>query len=100
MRAIALGCGPGELSAELADRLGADVDAIDSSPAMIAKVPPHPRLAARLADIATVEDLARYDLVFSNAALQWVPDNEGLMARILGALRPGAQVPAQLPNNG
>ena len=30
-----------------------------------------------------------YDLVFSNACLQWVPGHEQLLPRLIGLLRPG-----------
>ncbi len=100
MRAIDLGCGTAELSGLLADRLGAEVRAIDSSQAMLDKAPPHPRVTLALEDIAAVDDFARYDLVFSHAALHWVPDNERLMARMLSSLPPGAQVAVQVPRNG
>jgi trans-aconitate 2-methyltransferase len=99
-RAIDLGCGTAQLTATLADRLGAQVEAIDSSPAMLAKAAPHPRVAVREGDIASVADYARFDLVFSNAALHWVPEHEVLFGRILGAMRPGAQIAVQMPRNG
>src|SRR5579883_921125 len=53
----------------------------------------------RQGDIADERDFERWDLVLSNAALQWVPDNERLMARLLDGLRSGAQVAVQVPKN-
>ncbi len=103
MRAIDLGCGTGELTALLGERLdAAHVEGVDSSPAMLAQAAARAsqRVSFRLGDIAEVEDFGRFDLVFSNAALHWVPDNAGLMERILGELRPGAQIAVQLPRNG
>lgn len=101
MRAIDLGCGTGELTAVLAERLDADVDGIDTSPAMLAKAAPlaHSRLRFRDQDIAALTDLSPFDLVFSNAALHWVPDHEGLLRRLLPTMRPGAQLVFQLPRN-
>ncbi|HLZ71023.1 MAG TPA: methyltransferase domain-containing protein [Dehalococcoidia bacterium] len=102
MQAIDLGCGTGELTALLAERLpAATVLGVDSSAAMLEQAAP--RAGARLSfarqAAATLADFSAYDLVFSHAALQWVPNNEGLMRRILGSLRPGAQIAVQLPNN-
>lgn len=102
MRVIDLGCGTGELAALLADRLpAASVLGVDASAAMLeqAAVRAGGSVQFLQRDVATIEDFSGYDLVFSHAALQWIPDNEGLMRRILGSLRPGAQVAVQLPNN-
>lgn len=102
MRVIDLGCGGGELTALLAERLPAsDVLGVDSSAAMLAEAEPRARarLSFRHQDITTLMDYGDYDLVFSHAVFQWAPDNEGLMARILSMLRPGAQIAVQLPKN-
>ncbi|MCL6650408.1 MAG: methyltransferase domain-containing protein, partial [Chloroflexi bacterium] len=97
-----LGCGTGELTAMLAARLpDAHVEGLDSSTAMLERTAQYAsaRVSFRLQDIGAIEDYSSYDLVFSNAALQWVPDNEGVMARMLAQLRPGAQVAVQVPKN-
>ncbi len=100
MRVIDLGCGTAELSAELADKLGAEVEAIDSSSEMLAKAKPHPRRTVRLADLTTLDDFGAYDLVLSNAVFHWVADNERVLSRILATMRAGAQIAVQLPTNG
>lgn len=102
MRVIDLGCGTGELTAELAERLpDAAVEGVDSSTAMLEQAAARAggRVSFRQQDIAAIEDFSGYDLVFSNAALQWLPDNEGLMARMLGTMGPGAQIAVQVPKN-
>ncbi|MSP60598.1 MAG: methyltransferase domain-containing protein [Myxococcales bacterium] len=103
MKVIDLGCGTGELTALLAERLpGASVEGIDSSDEMLARAAPRAsaRVTFRRAGILEISDYAAYDLVFSHAAFQWVPDNERLMERILFGLKAGAQIAVQLPRNG
>src|SRR5579864_2812048 len=102
MQVIDLGCGTGELATHLAERLpGAIVEGIDSSATMLEQASSRAslRVSFRRADIAEIEDYSRFDLVFSNAALQWVPDNEAVFARILGTMKPGAQLAVQVPRN-
>src|SRR5205823_10558844 len=44
-------------------------------------------------------DRKGWDLIFSNAALQWVPDNEAILARLAKLLAPGGQIAVQVPAN-
>jgi trans-aconitate 2-methyltransferase len=102
MRILDLGCGTGELTAMLAERFpGSTVLGIDTSSEMLAKAEAYAseRVQFRQADIATFDGYDGFDLVFSHAAFQWVPDNEALMARILTQLKPGAQLAVQMPKN-
>jgi trans-aconitate 2-methyltransferase len=103
MRVIDLGCGTGELTEMLSHRLvDANVEGVDSSPSMLAQAIPRSseRLTFRQADVREIEDFSAYDLVFSNAALQWVPNHEGLLSRVLNQLRPGSQIAVQVPKRG
>jgi trans-aconitate 2-methyltransferase len=95
-----LGCGTGELTARLAERLGvADMTGSDTSPAMLARASAHQRPGLRFEE----QDLARWtspgdhDLVFANASLQWVPDHPGVIARWWAALRTGGHLALQVP---
>ena len=102
-RAVDLGCGTGELTARLAEHLGtADCVGVDSSPAMLEKATPleRPGLHFELGDIGTFGATAEYDVIFSNAALHWVPDHPELLARLRAGLRPGGQLAVQVPANG
>ncbi|MHB8577306.1 MAG: methyltransferase domain-containing protein [Dehalococcoidia bacterium] len=102
MRVIDLGCGTGVQSAMLAERLpGAVVEGVDSSPAMLQQAASRAskQISFRQADISAMSGYDAYDLIYSNAVLQWVPDNEGLLDRMLGAMRPGTQIAVQVPKN-
>jgi trans-aconitate 2-methyltransferase len=102
MRVVDLGCGTGELTRELHRRLdAAETLGIDSSPAMLAKAAAFACDGLRFerADIASFDDAAGFDLVFSNAALQWLPDHERLFARLARLVRPSGRLAAQMPMN-
>ena len=100
---IDLGCGPGNSTQVLAERWpNAELTGLDSSPEMIE--------AARLirpsrkwvvGDIAnwTAREERPYDVVFSNAALQWVPDHATLFPRLMAQLATGGSLAVQVPNN-
>jgi len=102
MRVIDLGCGSGELTRELHRHVkGRDTLGLDSSAAMLAKSDGFVADGLRFArgDIADFASGPDYDLVFSNAALHWLPDHEVLFARLSAALAPGGQLAVQLPSN-
>ncbi|MGN8130484.1 trans-aconitate 2-methyltransferase [Paenarthrobacter sp. 22069] len=103
-RVVDLGCGPGNLTATLAERWpGAAIQGIDSSAEMLAKAAPLaadlPALQFTQADIAAWMPDSRIDVVVSNAALQWVPGHQEMMRKWLAALRPGAWFAMQVPGN-
>jgi trans-aconitate 2-methyltransferase len=95
-----LGCGPGN-SAELLLRRFPDarVIGLDTSDAMLA----HARLRAPGAqfskqDIADWSPEDQPDLIFANAALQFLPDHHRLFPRLMSYLAPGGTLAAQMPN--
>ena len=101
---VDLGCGPGNLTATLAERWpAAEVTGLDSSAEMLAQSAVHahrlPHLSFGLADIAGWMPSAETDVVVTNAALQWVPGHRDLLARWLAALKPGAWFALQVPGN-
>ncbi|TLM86535.1 trans-aconitate 2-methyltransferase [Pseudarthrobacter sp. NamE2] len=101
---VDLGCGPGNLTATLAERWpGAEVVGIDSSPDMLAKAAPlserYPSLNFEKADISGWTPPAGTDVVVSNAALQWVPGHRDMIRSWLEVLRPGAWFAMQVPGN-
>jgi SAM-dependent methyltransferase len=95
-----LGCGTGELAAEI-QRRGARVWALDADPAMVAAAGErlgHDRvLLADGHDFALPEPV---DAVFSNAALHWMPRPAAVIARVRAALRPGGRFVAELGGAG
>ncbi|HEV8374262.1 MAG TPA: methyltransferase domain-containing protein, partial [Actinomycetota bacterium] len=100
-RVVDLGCGSGELTAQLHRLLAAgETLGLDSSPAMLE------RATALAADGLRFElrDIAGFggggwDVVFSNAALHWLPDHEALFGRLVAALAAGGQLAVQMPAN-
>lgn len=101
-RVLDLGCGPGELTADLARRLRAsEVVGIDSSAAMLEQAAAHAGDGLRFeqGDIGELE-ATDVDVIFSNAALQWLADHEAALARWTAALAPDGQLAVQVPANG
>jgi trans-aconitate 2-methyltransferase len=102
-RVVDLGCGSGELTAELADRTGADDTlGIDNSAAMLADAAAHARPGLRFeaADLGAWTSAHDHDLVFANASLHWAPDHPAVLRRWVAALADGGQVAVQVPANG
>ncbi|MBA2596375.1 MAG: methyltransferase domain-containing protein [Chloroflexota bacterium] len=102
MRVVDLGCGTGELTREMHRRLAArETLGIDNSPAMLAKTEPFAGdgLTFMEGDIGAFTSQAGYDLVFSNAALHWIPDHEALLRRLTAALTETGQLAVQVPAN-
>ena len=98
---IDLGCGPGPVTARLAQHWPeAKVTGVDSSPDMLAQARRnHPALQWRQADVADWEPEAPVNLLFSNACLQWLPDHARLFPRLLSHLTPGGVLAVQMPRN-
>jgi len=97
---VDLGCGTGEHTRTLAGRFpGARVLGLDSSAEMLAQADASglPRLRFERGDI--LEFAGEFDLIFSNAALQWLPDHPALLARLWERLRPGGAFAVQVPAN-
>ena len=100
---IDLGCGPGNSTALLAERWpNAAITGLDSSPAMIrAAERDYPASRWIIEDIAAWADRVEniFDIIFSNAALHWLPDHARLYPALLGHLAPGGVLAVQVPMN-
>lgn len=96
---IDLGCGPGNSTALLHARWPeARIEGLDSSPAMIAAASKdYPHLTWTVADIAAWQPDRRYDLIFSNAALHWVPDHAAMIPHLFSQLADGGVLAIQMP---
>lgn len=99
-RIIDIGCGPGNSTAILKERWpDAAVCGLDNSANMLAKA------KREYADIdwlqmSVEEDLSalgKFDLVFTNAALQWMPAHETLLPDLYGMLCENGVLAAQVP---
>ena len=99
---VDLGCGTGELTAELHRHTGARTTlGIDRSTAMLERAREHAGDGLRFeeGDIGDVAGEERFDVVLANASLQWLPDHERLLGRVAATLRPGGQLAVQVPAN-
>src|SRR5262245_58530597 len=100
---IDLGCGPGNSTQVLAERWPqARLTGLDSSREMIDKARKDaPARNWVVSDIgnwaATSTD--SFDVVFSNAALQWVPDHAAIFPKLLSHVAPGGALALQVPSN-
>jgi trans-aconitate 2-methyltransferase len=100
-RIVDLGCGPGNSTAMVAQRWpDAEVTGVDSSSAMLEQARrDYPDGRWIEADIAAFAPSGHYDLIFSNAALQWVPEHARVLPALFAALPPGGVLAVQMPRN-
>jgi len=105
---VDLGCGPGNLTATLADRWpDAHVLGLDSSAEMIQRACEGDfggsartgRLSFTEADLFTWRPQRPVDVLISNATFQWVPGHLDLLDDLVGAVRPGGWFAFQVPGN-
>lgn len=95
-----LGCGSGTLTATLLSRIPhAAILGIDSSPEMLSAARQHQtdRLRFELGDQTNFD--GTFDLIISNASVQWSPSHRELLPFILQHVNPGGQMLLQLPAN-
>ncbi|WP_343610871.1 methyltransferase domain-containing protein [Chryseobacterium oranimense] len=101
MKAVDLGCGTGEQTAILTEKFpNALFTGIDSSPEMLekSKALENERLHFKL---STTEEMLNadenWDLIFSNAALQWSDNHYDLFPKLISKLKSGGQLAIQMP---
>jgi len=96
-----LGCGPGNLTAALAQRWpDAQVVGVDNSPQMIeAAGKDNEGISFTLGDVRDWQPDRPPDVLVCNAVLQWVPGHNDLLLRWADMLAPGGWLAFQLPGN-
>ena len=97
-----LGCGPGQLTASLADRWpDAQILGLDSSPEMIKQSAEFARrrVSFQVQDLRDWRPEAPVDVIISNATLQWVPGHRGLLPALVKVLSPEGWLAFQVPGN-
>ena len=95
-----IGCGPGNSTSVLKSVFPeSDIIGIDNSPNMIEKARNlHPDMEFGLCGALELE--GTYDMLFSNACLQWIPDHETLIPALMNKLNDGGVLAVQIPMNG
>lgn len=100
-RVVDLGCGPGNSTALLHERWPkAWLCGVDTSTDMLERARRNlPHVEWLHADVASFEPGEPVDVLFANAALQWVPRHDTLLPRLFERLRDGGALAVQMPNN-
>jgi trans-aconitate methyltransferase len=99
-RVLDLGCGTGQLTAQIA-AAGAGVVGIDRSEEMVAQARRnYPHLRFDVADARTFQVERPFDAVFSNAVLHWVKPAAAVVDRVWQALGPGGRFVAEFGGHG
>lgn len=96
-----VGCGTGNLTEKLKAEFQADtVTGLDPSPTMLAKA------RATTTGVTYIEsrfeafpESTTYDLILSNAAVQWMPDHPQVFAKLKRLMKPGGALLVQMPHN-
>ena len=101
LKAVDLGCGPGNSTALLSASFpGAILSGIDSSVDMIAAAKKRmPLVDFQVDDISNWGSRELYDVILANAALQWVPDHKTLFPKLINKLNNGGVLAVQMPDN-
>lgn len=96
---IDIGCGPGNSTQVLVQRWpDSEIIGIDNSPAMIEKAKKdYPNQNWQLLDAGTDEFEGNFDIVFSNATIQWIPDHVNLLRKFHSILSDNGIIAIQIP---
>lgn len=94
-RILDLGCGTGELTAQLHE-LGANVVGVDKSKNMVEQAQKkYPYLPFYVKDVTNLQYDNEFDSVFSNAVLHWVKDGETALQNIFRSLKKNGKFVAE-----
>ncbi len=90
-----LGCGTGHLT-NLISESGASVQGIDSSPKMIEQAKlKYPAIKFEVMDATNFAFETKFDAVFSNAVLHWIPEKEKVIDCVYNCLKQGGRFVAE-----
>jgi len=103
-RVVDLGCGPGNATMLLRERWpGCSLTGIDNDPAMLARArndfPDGEWVEGDIGAWAGQAGEPRCDVLFSNAALHWLPDHADLFPALMRKVAPGGVFACQMPRN-
>ena len=99
-RILDLGCGTGQLTAQIAES-GATVVGLDYSPSMINEAKRlYPHVEFQLGDAHDFELSKKFDGLFSNAALHWINDPSKVVACISRSLKPSGRMVVEFGGHG
>ena len=101
-RILDIGCGVGNLTAELASRcnkgfvlgIDASLSMIDQARIQAASIA---NIEFRMLDAEHIQFQQEFDLVFSNSVLHWISKSEQILLAICKALKPGGRIGLQFP---
>lgn len=100
--AVDIGCGSGFSVEEIAKAFpNAEIIGADSSSDMLSTAKmKYPGIDFRLINVPDELDRLgkRFDLVFSNACIQWIPDHKALIPRLFSLLNDGGILAVQIPD--
>jgi trans-aconitate 2-methyltransferase len=96
---IDIGCGPGNSTQILVQRWpDSEITGVDNSKSMIERaLKDYPNQEWRLVNVGTNEIKGKYDIVFSNATIQWIPDHYQLLEKFRNILTNNGLIAVQLP---
>jgi len=102
-RVLDIGCGDGQITALIAQRVPhGSALGIDSSADMVklaqSNFPPesHPNLSFQVKDARELDFTEEFDIVFSNATLHWVIDHAPVLEGIMRSLKPSGYILLQM----
>ncbi|GAF66704.1 hypothetical protein BTS2_3607 [Bacillus sp. TS-2] len=95
-----LGCGTGDLTQKIAET-GAIVKGVDHSPSMIQKaVSKYPNLTFEVGHACQLEDVSKYDAIFSNAVFHWIQEQDSLTSSIAKAMKTNGRLVVEFGGKG
>ncbi len=100
-RILDISCGPGNSTAILKKRWpDAEIIGMDSSASMIEQAKSRDASISWICSDATddIGSLGTFDIVFSNAAIQWMPSHEKLLPRFFSLLNKDGLLAIQVPD--